>query len=150
MPLAFVRDNADVSAVVLNADERKVVEFLRSHSTVARDEDNSDFNVALKLDIKFSKSKGDSSPAVRLSNDPSATPVTLSEEDIREKYPWDYEILTTRLKKRFSDFKRNNRYHEIRKHLESDNRFCRERYLDPGNPKSGMKRFYNPNIVKEF
>ena len=57
------------------------------------------------------------------SNDPDATPVTLSEEDIREKYPWNYNTLTTRLRKRYLDFKENKQYHKLRKQLEGDNRF---------------------------
>jgi hypothetical protein len=41
-------------------------------------------------------------------------------------------------------------YRGIRKPLEQNNALCRERYLDPGNPNSLKKRFYNPNILKEF
>lgn len=150
MPLAFVREAAEVDAVALNADERKVLDYLRTHSTAGSDGEESDFNVALRLDIKFSKSKDEAAPKVRLSNDPDAMPVSLSEEDIREKYPWDYGILSTRLDKRYDDFLQNGKYHDLRRSLESDERYCRERYLDPGNPRSGVKRFYNPNIVREF
>jgi hypothetical protein len=27
---------------------------------------------------------------------------------------------------------------------------ARDDYLDPGNPKSSLKDFYNPNIIAEF
>ena len=149
MPLAFVREELQTEAVGLNQDERKLIEFLRNKASedVARSDE---FNVSLRLNLKFSKSKDDEAHKVRITNDPEATPVTLSEEDIREKYPWDYDVLTTRLRRRFSDFKANAQYHEIRKPLEADKRFCKERYLDPDNKKSSSKRFYNPNILKEF
>ncbi len=150
MPLAFVRDAAEVDAVALNADERKILSYLKSRSIAGSEGEESDFNVALRLDIKFSKSKDEAIPKVRVTNDPDAMPVSLSEEDIREKYPWDYAILSTRLDRRYNDFLQNGKYHDLRKTLESDERYCRERFLDPGNPKSGMKRFYNPNIVREF
>jgi hypothetical protein len=150
MPLAFVRDEMQVQAVSLNADERKLISYLKSRAAEDKSDATSDFSISLRLDLKFSKSKDSDAPKVKLSNDPDATPVTLSEEDIREKYPWDYSILTTRLQKRFNDFRQNQQYHDIRKPLEADERFCRERYLDPGNPKSTVKRFYSPNIVKEF
>jgi len=85
-----------------------------------------------------------------LTNDPNAVPVVLSEEDIRDKYPWDYNILTTRLRKRYSDFKANQKYHGIRKPLEANDRYCRKRYLDPANKAGIGKWFYSPNIVREF
>ncbi len=150
MPLAFVREETKVKAISMNSDERKLIKFLRD-KTKSSDEDNPDeFNVALHLDVKFSKSKDDGAQKVRITNDPDATAVTLSEEDIRDKYPWDYDILTTRLRKRYTDFKANQTYHDLRKPLEDDERFCRKRFLDPAKTSGVGKCFYNPNITKEF
>ena len=87
---------------------------------------------------------------VALTNDPNATKVELTDEDIRRIYPWDYGELTERLTKRYIDFRANKKYHDIRKPLVADPRFVKSRYLDPGNPKSAKKDFYNPNIVAEF
>jgi hypothetical protein len=150
MPLAFVREELQVEVVSLNSDERKLIEFLRSkiQTGVAANEDG--FNVALHLDIKFSKSKADAAHKVVITNDPGATPVTLSEEDIREKYPWDFHIFTTRMKKRYSDFSQNRKYHDLRKPLEDDDRYCKKRYLDPAKTTGIGKCFYNPNIIGIF
>ena len=74
----------------------------------------------------------------------------LEEADVRERFPWDYEILTKRLKDRFSDFKLAKKYHDIRKELEQNPKLCNPRYLDPGNPKSAKKNFYCPNILKDI
>lgn len=150
MPLAFVREELEVDAVSLNADERKLIDFLRLKSSSDSEVVEGGFNVALRLDIKFAKSKSDAAQKVIVTNDPNATPVTLSEEDIREKYPWDYQILTTRLKKRYSDFSQNQRYHDIRKPLEQDERYCKKRFLDPAKKMGIGECFYNPNIVSEF
>jgi hypothetical protein len=96
------------------------------------------------------RTKDADATAFQVTRDPDAIPITLEEEDIRATYPWDYNILTTRLSKRYSNFKANQDYHRIRKPLESDERFANERFLDPGNPRSARKMFYNPNILAEF
>jgi len=150
MPLAFVGAGHTADAVTVNAEERKVLAFLRERIAENSGGDGDDYSVALRLDLKFMRSKsGDATPVV-VSNDPDATLVTLSEEDIRDRYPWDYAILTTRLRKRYSDFKANQRYHEIRKLLELDERYCKKRFLDPATKAGTGKCFYNPNIVKQF
>lgn len=150
MPLAFVREETKVQAISMNADERKLIKFLREKTKSSDEENPDDFNISLHLDVKFSKSKDDGAQKVRITNDPDATAVTLSEEDIRDKYPWDYDILTTRLRKRYTDFKANQTYHDLRKPLEDDERFCRKRYLDPAKTSGVGKCFYDPNIIKEF
>jgi hypothetical protein len=88
--------------------------------------------------------------AVIISSDPNAIPVAVSEEDIRNRYPWDYAALRDKLKNRYIDFKENDKYHALRKKLAADPQFMKTRYLDPGNPKSSRKDFYNPNIVAQF
>jgi len=150
MPLAFVREELRVETVNLNSDERKLIDFLRSRTSTSIGAVEDGFNVALHLDVKFSRSKSDAAQRVIVTNDPSATPVTLSEEDIREKYPWDFQILTTRLKKRYTDFSQNQHYHDLRKPLEEDDRYCKKRYLDPAKRTGIGKCFYNPNIVNVF
>jgi len=150
MPLAFVGEHLEVHSVSLNAEERKLVEFLQAKMQENAKGKPGDFNVSLRVELKFSKSKSDDAQKVIVTNDPDATQVTLSEEDVREKYPWDYNILTTRLRKRYVDFKVNKKYHEIRKPLEEDERYCRKRFLDPATKAGIGKCFYNPNIVKEF
>lgn len=150
MPLAFVGDHLEFQTITLNADERKLIEFLKIQTLTKSKGKPGKFNVALRVDVKFTKSKSDKAQKVIITNDVDATPVTISEEDIREKYPWDYGILTTRLRIRYTNFKTNQEYHEIRKPLEADDRYCRKRFLDPSK-KSGIgKCFYNPNIVREF
>jgi hypothetical protein len=76
--------------------------------------------------------------------------VELREEDIRRIFPWDYRELTNRLNRRYIDFVTNQKYHDIRRPLLQDPRFVKSRYLDPGNPKSARKDFYNPNVIAEF
>lgn len=150
MPLAFFGLETSVQGVPLNAEEKRLSEYLKNEANVSSGGDPDEFNVALTVNVRFTKSKSEDAELVRITNDPDATPIKLTEEDIREKYPWDYKILTTRLRKRYSDFKENQKYHELRKPLESESKYCNKRYLDPSQ-KSGIgKCFYNPNILKAF
>jgi hypothetical protein len=151
MPLAFVRDFQHGEALVLNPNEKKFIEYVHSLQTaVPNDDEDREFNLLLAIDLKFKKSSSTTAAEVRVTSDPAAPAVQLKEEDFRDKYPWTYEILTRRLGTRYVDFKANQKYHSVRKPLEKDSRFCTTRLLDPGNPKSPKKRFYNPNIVSEF
>jgi len=151
MPIAFLGElPVGGELIPRNHEERRVLEYIRKLESEVDDDTTKDFNLSLHLDIRIRRVADASAPTVRISNSPEATPITLQEEDVREQYPWDYQILTTRLQKRYFDFLLNQDYHKVRKRLERSPKFCRTRYLDPGNPKSNKKNFYNPNILKEF
>lgn len=104
--------------------------------------------MVLPADAVVSES-GDSQ-GVRIVDDPNAPAVVLREEDILKNFPYDYRRLTQKIRQRYSDFIENNHYHEIRRPLESNSQYCYTRLIDPNNPKSGKKRFYNPDILNEF
>jgi hypothetical protein len=151
MPLSFFREFNEAPGISLNSNEKKVLEYIKkAEEAYDSDEELGDYNLTLKIDIKFQKVKSTTGIPVQITNDPNATLVILSEEDITEKYPWDYDVLSTRLSKRYTDFKINAKYHRIRKQLEQDKKFAYERLLNPKNPNGGKKIFYNPNIQKEF
>jgi hypothetical protein len=152
MPIAFFRNFDSASGETLNANEKKLLKYIKMLEKNYDDEEISNYNLSLKIDIKFHKVKSDSKTGlpVNLTNDPNAATVILSEEDMMEKYPWTYEILTTRMKKRYSNFKVNSKYHSLRKGLSTEQKYCHQRALNPTNPKSGNTLFFNPNILKEF
>jgi hypothetical protein len=151
MPLSFFRNFNEAPGVSLNSSEKKVLEYIRkTEETYDGIENVGDYNLTLRIDVKFQKVKSTYGLPVIITNDPNATAVFLSEEDFADKYPWDYDVLSTRLSKRYSDFKMNARYHKIRKKLEKDKKFAYERLLNPKNPNGGKKTFYSPNIQKEF
>jgi len=87
---------------------------------------------------------------VRLGSSSKAFPVIVNEENIRKWYPYDYKKLTTKLRKRYSNFKENQDYHNLRKKLKSQKKYCHTRLLDPASPKSTKKDFYSKAIIKEF
>ena len=129
---------------------KNLVRYLAALVRDAHEEAGADFHVSLAVNLSFTRSSKDAASMVAVTNDPNAPQIQMTEEDIRNTYPWDYAELTSRLNKRYIDFKINHKYHGIRKPLMEDRRFVKSRYLDPGNPKSARKNFYNPNIVSEF
>ena len=150
MPVAFLQNIRSAKGVNINNAERNLLSYVNYIEKSVNDDVSNDFNLSLDIDIKVRRVSEKEEMTVRLSNDPDAIKISLSEEDIREKYPWDYKILTTRLRKRYPNFVENQTYHKVRKSLEKLEKYCNPRYLDPGNPKSSKKNFYNPNILKEF
>ncbi|SMN17453.1 hypothetical protein CRYPA_1787 [uncultured Candidatus Thioglobus sp.] len=152
MPLSFFRDFDSASGEALNSNEKKLLNYIKAAEEKYESDgkESEEYNLALRIDVKFQKAKSKSGIPVNITNDPDAPAVRLSEEYIMEKFPWDFGVLTTRLKKRYNDFKSNHDYHAIRKNLEDNPKLCHQRLYNPGNPNSGKKIIYNPNIVKEF
>ena len=76
------------------------------------------FNVGVEIELRFIRNARDGAIAVRVSpDDPNAMPVTISEEDARKAFPWTYFDLRNYLRKRYDDFKENQKFHTIRKPL---------------------------------
>lgn len=150
MPLSFFRHAGRVEAVALNADEKKFVEYLDDAFKNSDDDPTADYNMALRLDIRLARATGEDDNVVTLGRGASGLAITMEEEDIRQLYPWTYDTLVTKLGRRYVDFKRNSRFYNLKAQVEEDERYCKVRLLDPANPKSGRKKFYNPNIVQKF
>lgn len=149
MPIGFVGPSS-ATGLSVTSDERKLIAFLTKIAQENVDAPDTDYHVALKVNLSFQRSKINPTAQVFITDDPSAPHVNVSEEDILKAYPWDYKELTTRLSKKYIDFKADSKYHGIRKSLLTDARYVKTRLLDPGNPKSSRKHFYNPNIIQIF
>jgi hypothetical protein len=150
MPIGFVDAPHSVTAIDLSKDESRLIAYLAQLTSKAVQGTNSPFNVALEVNLSFKRSTAVSAMAVAITNDPTAPQVMLAEEDFKKIYKWTYQELVDQLKKRYSDFKSNDKFTGIRKPLMVDPKFVKPRYLDPDNPKSGKKEFYSPNVLAEF
>ena len=149
MPFTFIDLPSEVEGIVLNAQEKQFLSFLEALDGPEIDP-ASPYAVTVNVDIKFTRSKANGALMARLTNDQSATAIRLTDEQFRERYRWDYDQLTAECRERYTDFKANQKYHEIRKPLQEDDRFAKIRYLDPDNPKSAKKTFFNPHILTEI
>ena len=135
MPLSFVRLPARAEAVILNPEEKNFLAFIEGLET-KQDDPTGRYSVSVNIEIKFTRSKAKDGLGVQVTHNPNAPEVRLTEEQVREKYPWDYDRLTAECRKRYSDFKLVQGYHDLRKNLAADARFGHVRQLDQGNPKS--------------
>jgi hypothetical protein len=149
MPLSFVTPPPATEAVELNKEEKNFLRYVNNLDN-SHSDPNAKYSVAINIEVKFVRSKSASATPVRVTNDPNAPAVRLTDDQVRERYPWDYVRLTEECKKRYEGFKVNPDYHAQRKALHGDKRYCHRRELDPGNPRSAKKWFFNPNILQEF
>lgn len=150
MPIGFVVSPSGAKAVAPTSNEAKLLRYIERLIRNADSEESSGYSVALEVDVSMKRSSSDAQLEVAVTDDPNAPEVRLSEEDIRQRYPWDYADLNRALSKRYVDFKQNKKYHSIRMPLKDDLQYVNTRLLDPGNPKSQRKDFYNPNILQVF
>jgi len=151
MPMTFIQDGVCLESIIINKDESQVLTFLEKEANIGKHSKSSLSNVSIKINMVVSK--GDNlqdGQKVIYSNDPKAIPINIKDQEMMHRYPWDYNVLTKRLKDRYADFKQNNKYHTIRGKLKKEQRYSNERFLDPGNMKSQSKDFFNPSIVNEF
>jgi hypothetical protein len=149
MPLSFVELPDSTEALVLNPHEKNFLAFVDALEPKTS-EPSARYSVTVNVELCFTKSKAKDALAVQVTEDPNAPAVRLTDEQIRERYPWDYARLTEECKKQYDGFKVNREYHALRKALQGDKRYCHVRELDPGNPKSAKKPFFNPNILTEL
>jgi hypothetical protein len=149
MPIGFLSAPGTVEAISVSQDEKRLLAYIAALIDSSSIE-TGDYHAAVDVSISFKRAKSESTTSVIITNEPNAMAVQITDEDIRKTYPWDYAELMDRLQKRYVDFKMNERCHDIRRGLMADTRYVKTRQLDPGNPKSGKKDFYNPNILTEF
>lgn len=152
MPLSFFHES-DVQSFSIksyNEQARNLLGYLKAAETKHPSDADKLFNVTLRVETKFVRSNSAEAIDVRWTNNPDAPEVLIKEEDVLKRYPFDYNSLTAKLRSRYTDFKSNQAYHDLRKPLKSDPKYCRTRRLDPGNPKSLKKDYYSSEVFKVF
>lgn len=155
MPFAFESPTGVIQTVF--ADDAKGAQG-KLHKLLAEAErqypfdPSKPFNVGVAVELRFVRRAAESAIPVRLAapDDINAVPVTISEEEVRKRYLWTYDDLAQALRKRYSDFKMDKKFHATRRVLEKGTRPCLVRKLDPRNAKSAKQTFYDPNILKAF
>lgn len=150
MPIGFVDAPMSAAAVDLSQDETKLIAHLAQLASGGAQGAATAFNVTLEVNLSFKRSTAAGALAVAITTDPNAPQVSLTDEEFRKIYKWTYQQLTAQLMKRYTDFKVNGKFSSIKKPLMAESRYVRSRFLDPDNPRSGRKDFYNPAILAEF
>ncbi len=142
MPLAYVASNV-VSESILTDETKNYLSLVKS-KIVSEDSSDQNYDIAITIDIDFKK--GNSFNSLGFTYDENGVKIALTEENIRQRYPWDNAELIRRCKERYSDFVQNKNWNSIRKEIKTKKKLFRERVLDPGNPKSAKKGFYSTNV----
>lgn len=149
MPLSFIPLHTRIEAIVLNKEEKRFLGYVQSLGPTDEDP-TSPYSFAVNVEVRFVRSAAKDALAVRFTNDPNAPAIRFTEEQVLDRYPWDYQRLTEKCRERYSDFKADGKYHAIRKAIESNPEFVHVRLLDPDNPRTSRKRFFSPRIITEF
>lgn len=144
LPLAFHGTQYLSVTTPSKGDTKNLVEFLDKN--VALEQRDSEFAIAVQLQVTFTKESRGSGVGVRITNDPSAPEVRLSDEDFLARYPLDYDALTRRLRNELPGIIINKKFNELMKELRADPALCHLRFLDPQRETS-EKRFYSEAIV---
>ena len=142
MPLAYVASNV-VSESILTDETKNYLSLVKS-KIASEDSSDQNYDIAITIDIDFKK--GNSFNSLCFTYDENGVKIALTEENIRQRYPWDNAELIRRCKERYSDFIQNKNWNSIRKEIKTKKKLFRERVLDPGNPKSAKKGFYSTNV----
>lgn len=147
LPLSFLGEK-HINVTNLHQEETKLLDYISRKKKEHPYNENLPCNYVLYIDVTFSK-KSKGIAGIKLTNDPNATPVILSTEELEKKYPLDYYTLVEKCKERYSDFTANQNFHNLRKKYFKNLRYCYPYYPNlkkAGNPKI----YYSTGILEEF
>ena len=146
MPLAYV-DSKKIVDSVLSEETENYIDLVKSKIS-SEDQTDEEFNIAISIDIDCKKGNSFESIGVNYSSD--GIPITLTEENIKKKYPFSYQAIVKKCKEKYSDFKQGKEFNDIMKGVKNNKKLCHTRKLDTDNPKSLKKEFYSTAIFIEF
>lgn len=115
---------------------------------LSQEKTDEEYGIAIKIDLRFQK--GNSFGAAEVRFDKNGIPINLTDEDYRNRYPLTYKDVTSKARKRYSDFKQDKRFNGIMSQIKNNEKLYYERRLDNHNPKSQKKGFYSSNIWQEL
>jgi hypothetical protein len=160
MPLSFFHEFESVSSFSVskpNVQLNKLLLYLANKASENKSNPDNDYNLLLKVETKFVKSSVEETLVVRpvRSRQEAVDPanvqeVLLREEDISRTFPWPYKELCNRLRVRYSNFKQDSNFNKHIIDVKKNSALCYERKLSPGNPKSQVTYFYNPNCINIY
>ena len=111
-----------------------VKKISNSDLIVAIDQENADYNIKIGKKVEFS-------------NEPGATKVYLSDDDILNNYPLSYEDVWRSCKNKNPNFKKDNQFNSLINRIKNNKQYCFERKHYPGREKSAVTRMYNKNTI---
>ncbi len=151
MPVSFFHLSDMTSFSIDSSVKTNLLSYLKHIEKEHENDKDANYAISLKLHTKLVKTTNEEALQVRLTNDPDAPEIILSEEDALKNYPHDYNEILEILKNRYSNFKQNKVFHDQMRTLKAEGeRYCKVRRLDPDNPKSINKTFYHNRVIDQF
>lgn len=151
MPVSFYHLTDMCSFSVDNNYREKMFQYLNAVEHAHDNDEDDNFSISLKLETKLVKTTSAEAMQIRLTDDPNAPELQINEEDALKNFPHTYFALCEIFRKRYSDFKQNKEFNDTMRNLKTQGeKFCKQRKLDPNNPKSIYKTFYSSRIVEEL
>lgn len=156
MPISFFH-NHEMQSFSINKEDKQhqnLLKFIATKEKSFPSDETQEHNISLILETKWVKSKSvDTLTSFKYDpNDPNAISYKVdSEEEFRNKYPWNWtDHLMPQLRKRYTNLKFDQKFNRLKSKLTKDEKLSKERPLDWNKPSGTKKRFYSPNILKEF
>ncbi|EKE22266.1 MAG: hypothetical protein ACD_7C00006G0002 [uncultured bacterium] len=152
MPISFFH-TFELESFSINKQSKQIKNLL-SHILKKESQypsnEKKDHNISLKIETKFSKSS--TSDALKVQYDPNAKlRIRVDvEEQFKNKYPMNYRELLINMKKRYKNFSINKKFYAYKENLEKDKKYSDERFLDFIRQSGTSKKYYSPEIFKEF
>jgi Protein of unknown function (DUF3644). len=153
MPLSFFHPDKYIPVPLGNREKtiNNVLQYIHNKEESFPSDNSKRHNITVAIETRVVKaSKMTDAQKISITSDPSAPQVQIGFEDITKTHPMEYKELTAKLKKRYSNFVVNSEYHEQRKILEADQRFCIRYPQNPKNPNGASKKMYGVAIFSEF
>lgn len=155
MPISFFHPG-DITSLSLSKEDKHHKNLLKYIANKEKEfpvTEIGNHNISLILETKFVR--GTSTEAIPMKYDPTnpkAIAVKVdSEEQFANKYPWSYtDDLLPKLKARYKNFKADTKFIKIKQKVDKNPNYCGERYLDIKRKKGILKKYYSPEIFKEF
>lgn len=145
MPLAYL----DSKMLATGALTKESQNFLTTiQSMIDSSAESEDFDISIKIGVSFQKTNSFEGAPIQYGKD--GTPITLSEEDIRMRFPLTHGDVCRKAKSRYLDFKQDKKFNDIMREIKKESKLCYQRRLDPNNPKSTSQFFYSTNIWQKL
>ena len=141
LPVGFLGQAVLVKGTYPKA-QQDLLNDLNDISDSSNGSDESGYCVTLSMDVNLNR-KLVGGGNIGVTNDPSAPAVRVSDDEALELYPATYAEIAESCKKRYQGFRRNKQFYEVMVKVKADPACSHERRLDPKNPKSAKKVFYN-------
>ena len=138
VPVGFV---GDVEMIKSSSTGRQKI-LLNALHDLAKLHSDDKFSVALRVKVNLDPNlKGGGT--IGFTKDPNAMRVQITDDKALETFPVRYNSLVQKCRNRYPDFKQNDRFNKVMKLVKANANCCHIRKLDPDNPKSGSKPYYN-------